>query len=197
MPGNFIYSPTNGTVLNKGTNTLSVYLRRAMRQTTLKANGNVSLVVLPALLSVTASNASRVFGQSNPAFVGAITGLQNTDNITANYSCIASTNSPVGAYAIVPTLVDPSNRQTNYAVSLVNGALTVTQALPVISWTNPVAVTYGTALSSNQLNAAANVAGSFVYSPTNGTVLNAGTNALSVTFTPRRHGGLQPRQREV
>ena len=88
---------------------------------------------MPAPLSVTVSNASRAFGQTNPAFVGAITGLQNSDNITAIYSCLASTSSPVGAYAIVPALVDPGHRQTNYAVSLINGALTVTQALPVLS----------------------------------------------------------------
>ena len=34
------------------------------------------------------------------------------------------------------------------------------------------------------MNATANVPGSFAYNPTNGTVLNAGTNTLSVIFTP-------------
>ena len=145
----------------------------------------MSVVVLPAPLSVTASNASRAYGQANPLFGGTVTGLQNGDNITATYSCSANSNNLVGAYAIVPALVDPGNRQTNYALSLINGALTVTQAVPVVSWTNPVAITYGTVLSSNQLNATANVAGSLVYSPTNGTVLNKGTNTLfRVLFTP-------------
>ena len=34
--------------------------------------------------------------------------------------------SPPGNYPIVPTLIDPNNRQTNYVVTLVNGTLTVT-----------------------------------------------------------------------
>jgi len=43
---------------------------------------------------------------------------------------------------------------------------------------------YGTALSSTQLNATASVPGTFVYSPVSGTVLGAGSQTLSVTFTP-------------
>ena len=58
------------------------------------------------------------------------------------------------------------------------------QPIPVIIWTNLAPIVYGTALSSNQLNAAANVPGSFAYNPTNGTVLHAGTNTLSVVFRP-------------
>lgn len=59
-----------------------------------------------------------------------------------------------------------------------------TPTTPIISWTNPAPIVFGTALSSNQLNATANVAGSFAYNPTNGAVLNVGTNTLSVIFTP-------------
>jgi hypothetical protein len=55
---------------------------------------------------------------------------------------------------------------------------------PIITWATPVAITYGTALSSTQLNATASVAGSFVYTPASGTVPTAGTNTLSVNFTP-------------
>jgi len=55
---------------------------------------------------------------------------------------------------------------------------------PVIIWANPVDIAYGTALSATQLNATANVAGAFVYTPATGMVLNAGTQTLSVTFTP-------------
>jgi len=80
--------------------------------------------------------------------------------------------------------VDAGQRQTNYSVSLVNGTLTVTQSGAVVTWTNPAPAIYGAALSVSQLNAAASVPGSFAYSPLAGTVLNAGTNLLSVIFTP-------------
>ena len=122
-------------------------------------------MVLPASLTVTASNASRAYGQANPLFGGTDTGLQNSDNITATYSCSASTNSTVCAYVIVPTLVDPGHRQSNYAVNLMVGALTVTQAVPVVSWTNSVAITYGTALSSNQLKRHGQCARKFCLQP--------------------------------
>jgi hypothetical protein len=59
-----------------------------------------------------------------------------------------------------------------------------TVATPTITWTTPAAITYGTPLSATQLNATANVPGTFSYVPMAGTVLNAGTQSLSVTFYP-------------
>ena len=58
-----------------------------------------------------------------------------------------------------------------------------------VTWTNPAPVTYGMALTTNQLDAAANVPGAFVYSNASGaisvgSVLNAGTNVLTAVFTP-------------
>ncbi len=73
----------------------------------------------------------------------------------------------------------------NYAAAAqVQQSVTVTQALPVISWATPAAITYGTALSATQLDATASVAGSFSYLPNAGTVPSAGTQTLTATFTP-------------
>ncbi len=55
---------------------------------------------------------------------------------------------------------------------------------PTITWVAPAAITYGTALSSTQLNATANDPGTFTYSPAAGTILSAGTQTLSANFTP-------------
>jgi 6-phosphogluconolactonase (cycloisomerase 2 family) len=55
---------------------------------------------------------------------------------------------------------------------------------PGVAWSAPTPITYGTALSSTQLNATAEVAGTFSYTPAAGTVLGAGAQTLSVTFTP-------------
>jgi len=65
-----------------------------------------------------------------------------------------------------------------------NFSLTNGRGTPVIAWPTPAAITYGTALSAAQLNATANVSGSFAYSPGIGTVLGAGSQTLSVAFTP-------------
>ena len=56
---------------------------------------------------------------------------------------------------------------------------------PVLTWTDPFEITYGTALDGTELDATASVPGSFVYTPAAGTVLSAGAGqTLSVTFTP-------------
>jgi len=63
--------------------------------------------------------------------------------------------------------------------------LTVTQATPLITWNNPANLDFGSALGSIQLDATANVPGTFVYNPPAGIVLLPGPNhPLSVTFTP-------------
>jgi hypothetical protein len=66
------------------------------------------------------------------------------------------------------------------------GTWTIDQkATPTITWANPAAITYGTALSGTQLNATTSVLGSFVYTPASGTVLDAGNGqTLHVDFTP-------------
>ncbi len=131
LPGNFAYNPTNGAVLDAGANTLYVIFTPSNTLDYTSVTDSVSLLVSCATLTVTASNASRAYGQTNPVFGGTITGLTNGDNITAMYSCNASNASPPGTYFIVPSLVDPNDRQTNYCVSLVNGTLTV-EPLPII-----------------------------------------------------------------
>src|SRR4029078_1602625 len=73
----------------------------------------------------------------------------------------------------------------NYTTSTRSVTINVLKGSTTISWTNPADITYGTALSATQLNASANVPGTFLYTPVAGTVLNAGANqTLSVTFTP-------------
>jgi uncharacterized repeat protein (TIGR01451 family) len=55
---------------------------------------------------------------------------------------------------------------------------------PVLRWPTPSAIAHGTAIGSTQLNATANVPGTFTYSPPGGTILAAGSQLLSVTFVP-------------
>jgi hypothetical protein len=62
--------------------------------------------------------------------------------------------------------------------------LTVVELEPQVTWSAPATIIYGTALSSSQLDAEANVPGTFAYVPGPGTVLDAGNHTLSLTFTP-------------
>jgi uncharacterized protein (DUF1800 family)/sugar lactone lactonase YvrE len=72
----------------------------------------------------------------------------------------------------------------NYLAASLTQTTTVQGLASVITWPTPAAITYPTALSATQLNAKANVAGKFVYSPPAGTVLTGGYQTLSVQFTP-------------
>ncbi len=183
VAGGFAYTPTNGSVLNAGTNTLTVIFTPGSLIYSNVTN-NANLVVSNAPLTVIASNLSRAYGQSNPPFTGAILGVTNGDDITAAYSSDATLTSMVGLYPITAAPVDPNHRLSNYTVNLTNGTLMITQAVPLVTWSNPLTITYGTPFATNQLNATATVPGSFAYSPSPGTILNAGTNAISVIFTP-------------
>jgi hypothetical protein len=60
----------------------------------------------------------------------------------------------------------------------------VNQGSTTVTWTVPSAITYGTALSTAQLDATASVPGAFTYTPAAGAVLAAGAHTLGVTFTP-------------
>lgn len=58
------------------------------------------------------------------------------------------------------------------------------QTKPSITWSTPIAIQEGTALSSTQLNALAGVAGTYTYLPAATTVLPVGKHTLKVTFVP-------------
>jgi uncharacterized delta-60 repeat protein len=62
--------------------------------------------------------------------------------------------------------------------------VTVSPPRAMVTWTNPATIVYGTPLSDSELNATANMPGTFVYTPPAGTVLGAGDRTLSVTFSP-------------
>jgi 6-phosphogluconolactonase (cycloisomerase 2 family) len=99
-------------------------------------SANGTLTITPAPLIVTGANASRFYGDPNPTFAGTITGIKNTDNITATYASIADATSSVGTYPIVATLVDPTGRLSNYVVTNNNGILTVTPSPLTVTTAN-------------------------------------------------------------
>jgi len=87
-----------------------------------------TLKVTAAQLTVTANNASKIYNAPNPTLTGTIVGLQNSDNITANYTTTATATSPVASYPITATLNDPDHKLGNYTVTLNSGTLSVTRA---------------------------------------------------------------------
>ena len=72
----------------------------------------------------------------------------------------------------------------NYSVAQAKVPLNVTKGTIIVSWTNPVPITYGTRLSKVHLSATASAEGTLDYSPSIGEILPAGTHTLTVTVTP-------------
>jgi len=275
VPGSFTYTPASGAVLNAGTQTITASFTPTDAVNYTTATTSVNLVVNPASLTITASSASKVYGQTvgftgsefsasglqngetigsvtltstgsaanagvsgspytitpssptggtfnpanysiiyapgnltvskallnvaghdqvktintpNPPLTYAITGFVNGETSavlsgTPDLSTTAVTGSLAGTYPIMVAL--GTLTATNYSFNFINGTLTVTgKALPTITWPAPAAITYGTPLSATQLNATASVQGTFTYTPSLGSVLNAGIQNLSATFTP-------------
>ena len=63
-------------------------------------------------------------------------------------------------------------------------AFAVSMATPTVHWATPLPITYGRTLSTTQLNAISSVPGHFSYYPPTGTLLQAGSQTLTATFTP-------------
>ena len=145
-------------------------------------SNTINLTMNKASLTVSASNATRSYGVANPTLTGTTKGAVNGDTFTVSSTTTATSTSPVGSYPIIPTA--SGTNLGNYSVTAVNGALSVTAATPVISWSAPASISYGTALGATQLNASSTVPGTFAYSPAAGTVLNVGSHTLSTTLTP-------------
>ena len=128
--GTYAYSPTNGAVLNKGTNSLSVVFTPTDTVDYTSVTDSVSLVVLPAPLLISGADATREYGQPNPVLTGTFTGITNGDDVTAIFNTTATIASKVGTYVITPGLAVGSDL-TNYTVTYANGTLTVEPSLTI------------------------------------------------------------------
>jgi subtilase family serine protease len=162
---------------------------------------NITGVYMPTSgTAFTASSAtafSQVVKQATPAITWA-TPAAITYGTALSAAQLDATSTVAGTFAYSPTIgaVLTAGSQTlsttfmptdttDYTTGTDTVQLTVNKAMPTITWATPATVTVGTALSSAQLDATASVPGTFVYSPTIGTVMStAGSATLSTTFTP-------------
>jgi streptogramin lyase len=143
------------------------------------ATSNAVTVTLTKLrATVTLSNLNQTYTGS-PITATATT---NPAGLTVNITYNGSASPPVhaGSYAVVATIND------NFYQGSATGTLVIAKANPEsnIVWLPLAPITYGTPLSSTQLDAYATLPGTFVYTPPAGTVLSAGTHTLRTLFTP-------------
>jgi hypothetical protein len=183
ISGTFVYTPTAGTVPNAGANqTLSVTFTPTDTTDYNNATQTVQITVNKAQPTITwATPAAITYGTALSA-----TQLNASAGIAGAFVYTPAAGAVLNAGAnqtLSVTFTPADTSDYNNAAQTVQ--ITINKAQPVITWTAPAAIVYGTALSPTQLNASAGqVAGTFVYSPPAGTVMNAGANqTLSLTFT--------------
>ena len=143
--------------------------------------GTATITLLPPQTPVITWAAPAAITYGTPLSAAQLDATANVPG-TFVYSPAAGTVLAAGNQTL-SVMFTPTNT-AEYTTATAGVMLTVNKATPVITWTAPAAITYGTTLSATQLDATANVAGTFTYSPAAGSVLNAGTQTLTATFTP-------------
>jgi hypothetical protein len=192
VPGTFAYTPKAGTILTGGTHTLTVTFTPTNTSAYNNGTASVTLTVnkaTPAILWV-----------PFPITYGTPLGPLQLDAVTLVpgkfvYTPAAGAVLPAGQQTLSATFTP--NDSTDFLTVTPQATLLVLKATPVISWPPPAAITVGTPLSATQLNAKANVPGTFVYNPPAGTKLPVGMAELNATFTPTDSTDYKSGQGEV
>ena len=181
VPGAFVYKPAAGTVLNAGTQPLAVLFTPAdaVNYSTATAGANI-LVTQATPVIMWPAPAGIVYG--TPLGAAQLNATASTAG-TFDYSQPAGTILGAGSHSLVADFTPTDT--ANFTTATANVQLTVFQATPTITWASPAPILHLTPLGAAQLNATANVAGSFVYFPAEGTVLGIGAaQELRAYFTP-------------
>ncbi len=147
---------------------------------------NGTLTIGKADLSVKADDQSRLYGEANPTLTGVITGIQNSDDITATYSTTANVTSPVASYDIVPAFVGDTS---NYNITTTNGVLTVNQATAGINLADLNPTYDGTAKSATVTTDPASLTYDITYDGSKTAPINAGTYNVIATINDQNYKG--------
>ena len=152
-------------------------------------HANYTTATGSALINV--AKATPVITWASPADIDYGTPLSGTQ--------LDATASVPGAFGYTPdagTVLSPGNGQTlsalftpddgaDYASATGTTTINVSKIALAITWSAPASITYGTPLTGTQLDASANIPGTFGYLPAAGTLLTAGSGqTLTATFTP-------------
>jgi len=111
--------------------------------------------------------------------------ILSTDDQEASQLCVRATPGDLTTECIAPG----PGEVGDFIGAQMAGQNLGDRIMPLISWPAPASIVYGTALSETQLNATVSanggaVPGTFTYTPSLGSMLQAGTRTLQVVFTP-------------
>ena len=209
--GTYTYQTThtdydNGSVVDnalaKGT-FQSTVVQAPASATVIAVNQNPALTITkipnPSTYNVAGQNITYYFTVTNSGNGDIYGNITITDSILGQISIPNDDLAPgqsiteTATYSVTQADIDAgfvtnSAYATNNNINSNTANVTVNathKALPVITWSNPANIIFGTALNSTQLDATSSVVGSFIYIPAAGTVLGSGIHTLQTVFTPK------------
>ncbi|TWU48733.1 hypothetical protein Poly51_46350 [Rubripirellula tenax] len=180
--GSFVYSPVAGTVLDAGDGqTLTA---------TFTPNNPLAFRSVVATNSINVNTADPMINWNDPSTIVFGTALTETQlnamsNVTGTfvYTPVIDTVLDAGDDQVLSVQFTPDDPNYNAVTSTV--MIDVQKATATITWNDPDDILAGTPLSAAQLNATADLAGTFVYTPPLGTILATGLDqTLTAEFTP-------------
>jgi hypothetical protein len=192
VPGAFVYNPAAGTVLTPGLQNLSVTFTPTDTVDYASATGSATITIQQAVpaLSWAPNPSTIIYGTALSSAQLDATATFNGNAVPGAFSYTPAAGTVLTAGPQALSVIFTPTDTTTFATVQATSAVTVAQATPAITWApNPANIPIGAALSAAQLNATAAfngapLPGSFTYNPPAGTVLPAGPQTLSVTFTP-------------
>src|SRR5205814_636959 len=173
VPGTLVYTPPTGTVLSAGTaQTLSVAFTPTDAANYTTASKTVSINVLKATPVLTwPTPADIVYGTA----LGA-TQLNASSSVagTLVYTPPTGTVPSAGTAQTLSVAFTPTDA-ANYTTASKTVSINVLKATPVLTWTTPADIVYGTALAATQNATASIAASSLVKTPAASVVPAAAT----------------------
>ncbi|MAI69651.1 MAG: hypothetical protein CMM01_01880 [Rhodopirellula sp.] len=187
LPGDFVYAPAAGALLDVGQGQV---LNVVFEPT---EDGNYNSVAAAVEINVVKADPVLSWPEPNDIVYG--TPLSSTQlnatvsgGVSGDFVYTPDTGAilAAGVDQVLSVEFNPTGTDAaRYNQALENTEITVLKADPSITWDGPAAIPHGTLLSGTQLNATADVAGSFAYSPDVGAQLSVGNGqTLSLVFTP-------------
>jgi Flp pilus assembly CpaE family ATPase len=193
VPGKFVYNPGAGEILAAGTHTLSAIFTPTDSSDYAAVQATMTLTVAKAKPTAITWPTPAAISHGIPLSSAQLNATATVPG-TFVYTPAAGEVLAKGTHTLTVTF---SPADANFPEVQATVQLTVAKAMPVIIWPTPATISYGTMLNATQLNATASVPGTFTYTPAAGEMLSAGTQTLSVSFTPKDSADDAPAQATV
>ncbi len=167
-----------------GSELASFTISRATPTLTVTDNaGKFTSAAYPAVATVAGSPAAR----RPPAWRGATPSLNYYGGTYATAAQLSGLNPLAGAPSLAGqyTVLAAFAGSADYTTATALASFTIAKTAPQVTWSAPSAIVYGTPLGAAQLDASANVPGTFAYNPVVGRDPGAGSvDLLTATFMP-------------